>query len=916
MPLTGFGDTFKVALMLEFLDKGVARGLRDVENRVNSLRRSADRVSDPFTNLQSALSNLGNVSKKIALVGGAITGALAYPTYQAMQFEDAIAKVATMLDSDFETTKKKFYQHIIDLSNFLGQSADNIASAMYQALSAGIPEDKVLDFLEEAGKAAVAGATDLFTAVDGLTSALNAYGLSADEVTRVSDLFFTAVKEGKTTFEELAQGIGRVAPIASESGVSLEELLAATSELTKTGLSTSEAFTSVRSIIEAIVNPTEEAKRVFELLGVEIDANTLKEKGLKGTLEELMDAIDAYAISEGERYELLGKVIGRVEGLNGVLVLAGKGHEDFSRILEEMNKSQGATAEAYEKMASSAAHSFRRIMESLKNLALEIGDLLLPVLEDLINRVRKVIEPIRDWMRAHEELSGKLLRFVGTLGLVLMGVGTLGWVLSIVGKGLLAVWALTGPWGLALIGVAAAIGLIVAYREQISDFFDRVKKGIEESVPVISDYVRNVDELHNKYEQLLKEKGVPEPLSGALANFFANQEAKIKTIRDVYEKVRDFVRTHSFADVFEEIRMQLEKFGQFIAQTPLGKQIQEALDRAFIPVVEKIRNLFEQAKAQIEAFITGLVAPFVRIKEFLGSIFEDFLTAVDGLFGTIETTIRSTLERISGLMRSVVERIRETFDFTSIVTAVETQFETMTSSTDDILRAGLQRAVETVQAAWAKIQEAFNLDAALVILREQLKSIISIINDTLNNAQRGVQVAWEAIIKAFRIEELRELTKSITNVFQNLADSIQNAFSGIVDTLRGLLSPIEELKEKVLNAWRTIENVLPHNWFKKEERQSETPPPEPTQPQVQKQRGGVLEWFKSLDDKFLQWLNWRTTEPAPAIAGAGEVNVNMNMNVSAEINNERDIREFARQMAEITTDEVERAMRRNYGVVR
>ena len=53
-------------------------------------------------------------------------------------------------------------------------------------------------FLETAQKGAVAGVSDVSTAVDGLSSVVNAWGEKNITAAQASDLMFTAVKEGKT----------------------------------------------------------------------------------------------------------------------------------------------------------------------------------------------------------------------------------------------------------------------------------------------------------------------------------------------------------------------------------------------------------------------------------------------------------------------------------------------------------------------------------------------------------------------------------------------------------------------------------------------------------------------------------------------------------------------------------------------
>ncbi len=59
---------------------------------------------------------------------------------------------------------------MLDFSSEIGIVAEDVVPALYQALSAGVPQDNVFNFLETAGKASIGGITTIETSVDGLSS--------------------------------------------------------------------------------------------------------------------------------------------------------------------------------------------------------------------------------------------------------------------------------------------------------------------------------------------------------------------------------------------------------------------------------------------------------------------------------------------------------------------------------------------------------------------------------------------------------------------------------------------------------------------------------------------------------------------------------------------------------------------------
>ena len=89
-----------------------------------------------------------------------------------------------------------------------------------------------------ASEAAIGGVTSLETAVDGITSVVNAYGEEAIGAQEASDLMFTAVKLGKTDFESLSAALFNIVPTAASMGVKFEEIAAAMAVMTAQGVPT------------------------------------------------------------------------------------------------------------------------------------------------------------------------------------------------------------------------------------------------------------------------------------------------------------------------------------------------------------------------------------------------------------------------------------------------------------------------------------------------------------------------------------------------------------------------------------------------------------------------------------------------------------------------------------------------------
>jgi TP901 family phage tail tape measure protein len=165
--------------------------------------------------VKTASKNLGEFDKSAGLAGAALSRlaplvtaffsgkALIGLANQAMAFNTAMAEVNTLLADSNELVKLN--EEAKALAATFGGSPTAQAQAFYQAISAGAGNaEEATALLTAANKLAIGGVTDVTTAVDGLTSITNAYGIETSKASTVSDAFFVAMRAGKTTVGELS----------------------------------------------------------------------------------------------------------------------------------------------------------------------------------------------------------------------------------------------------------------------------------------------------------------------------------------------------------------------------------------------------------------------------------------------------------------------------------------------------------------------------------------------------------------------------------------------------------------------------------------------------------------------------------------------------------------------------------------
>lgn len=358
-----------------------------LKDKTTDLERGFDKIGKSFDKFGS----LATKSLTVPIAAG--TTAFALATKKATDFDNGMREVLTLLpklsNEGFESLK----QETLAFSKELGKVPEEVVPALYQSLSAGVPRENVFEFLKTAGEAAIAGVAELETSVDGLTSVTNAYGTEVLSVNKASDIMFQTLKLGKTDFTQLSKSLFNVIPTASALGVKFEEIGAGIAVMTAQGTPTSVATTQIRQTLVELNKEGSTTDKTFR----EIAGTSFKEfieQG--GTLQEALQMLAEKAAESGKD---ISSMFSSVEAGNAALALSGKNASKFKDALDKMNNSAGATAEAFKKIDDGPARQFEKIKAELSALVIELGNSLLPVVnEDLLPVIRDKAVPLAEKM--------------------------------------------------------------------------------------------------------------------------------------------------------------------------------------------------------------------------------------------------------------------------------------------------------------------------------------------------------------------------------------------------------------------------------------------------------------------------------------------------------------------------------------
>lgn len=386
------------------------------------------------------LKSFGATATKIGLqltgLGVALVTPLVLGTKVFADFETSLAKIGTLIDND-QKQLESFGRTVEKLSIQFGQGTGEIADALFDIVSASIPANKAIEVLTASLKLSRAGFTDTKTATSAVITVLKAYGNEANGAAGASDFLFQTAKFGRTTFEQLAKSIGGIATIANLSGLSLNELGAGLATITRSGLSTEEAVTSLRALLLTFLKSTDDAKKAAKEFGLELSSTTLKTQGLQGVLKQIGSLPP----------DVIARIFPEQRALKGFFALA-KNVKGFDRDLIELGKSTGVTDKALVGVLKTLTVLGDIVKETGVSILRNIGKALASEIKSVSDEIISVLNVVNKLVKENAKLIVSFAKI--TLGVIAAGATFLA-----------AGVAVTG-FGIVVGAVASIIGGVVA----------------------------------------------------------------------------------------------------------------------------------------------------------------------------------------------------------------------------------------------------------------------------------------------------------------------------------------------------------------------------------------------------------------------------------------------------------------------
>lgn len=695
-------------------------------------------VSSAMGRMTSALTNQARIWTRRATL--AMTAYVGASIKAFASFEEELANVSTMLDEQSMRMMPAYEKALKSMAVQFGESTATLSKGLYDILSASVAPEKALNVLAVSAKAARAGMTDTGIAADAITTILNSYGIAAEEAASVSDFLFAVVKRGKTTFAELAPNIGKVAAIASTAGLSLEEMGAAIATMTRAGLKTPIAITSLRATLNSFLKPSEDGAKAARELGFELNTATLRAIGFDGVLRKMKNATA----------EQIAAIVPSSRAIAG-FAAALKNASGYAYDLNFMMNRAGLAGQAYAKMTDTVAYSLRQLWQALKIISVNVGSRFAQDIKDLSKYLVDNMDTISDWAEYFADrivfLKNVFVEFVKYMKNDFGG-----------GMGEVFDTFLSGLQATAKIAIklsyAAGKGIWKGIKEALlgDDFVSQVKRQT----------AKQYESLGLGYKQeVLKERG------GRLISLHGPQVATVPEDKAewhrIYKQVYAYMEEQKEKELYSSVAGFQEKAGQIIRDAMANTKTSNLITSITEGPLADLRNkdFFRELSIQFRKAKNEINDHKESFMSMLTPVTSKYHELTKAVFGTGEA-IKKTTDEIAEHSKKLDENQEKVYD---MVKQLDIEYE-MLGRTDD----EREHAIDLLkfQNAAAK---AFGKDSVEYL---QLQYMYAEKLNRLYEGRRGFS-AFQTTIKKWGDE--------VTNTWQNLANITVQAFDRMGDAL-------------------------------------------------------------------------------------------------------------------------------------
>lgn len=656
-----------VSVLARLDDQGVVSGLKKIKVSMEEIKGKDGKLN--WEGLKKGGAATKALGEGITDLGSSMTLGLTVPIVAAggaaisvaANFDDAMSQVQGAL-GDASADTEGLRQLALQLGSDTVFSATEAAQAMVELAKGGLTEADIKGgALAASMDLAAAGQLNLADAAETTVQMMGSFGLGAADATRIANALAGAANASSADVSDLTQAMSQCSAQASLAGWSLEDTAAALALFADHGVKGSDAGTSLKTMLQRLSAPTDQAADAMEAYGLEVRDSNGKMKDITGIADELTGKLGT--LSDAERDAALQTIFGS-DASRAAAILMQSGSEGLQKYIAATND-----ATAAETMANAQKGELSWALENMggaiESASIAFGSALAPAITAVAGVIGNVAEAFASLPSGAQTAIAVVLALVAAVGPLLVVFGSVVAMLPALSEGLLMLGgAFAVPLAPAL-AVAAAIAAVVTVLVTLLNTSETFRATVLAAVDAISAKVQEICAFLAPYVQAFVDQlvlTVQTAMDVLLPIIEAALTVIISIVVPVLTSIMDTV-ANVFATILATVTNVMAALSsiiqgawqviQGIFQTVLGL-IVGVVTGDFSMMSSGVSGILNGMSGIISGILQGILSVFSGIWNSIKSVAVGACNAVTGAVSGAFNGIRSVIENAMSGAKSTV----------------------------------------------------------------------------------------------------------------------------------------------------------------------------------------------------------------------------------------------------------------------
>ena len=646
-----------VSVLARLDDQGVVSGLKKIKVSMEEIKGKDGKLN--WEGLKKGGAATKALGEGITDLGSSMTLGLTVPIVAAggaaisvaANFDDAMSQVQGAL-GDASADTEGLRQLALQLGSDTVFSATEAAQAMVELAKGGLTEADIKGgALAASMDLAAAGQLNLADAAETTVQMMGSFGLGAGDATRIANALAGAANASSADVSDLTQAMSQCSAQASLAGWSLEDTAAALALFADHGVKGSDAGTSLKTMLQRLSAPTDQAADAMEAYGLEVRDSNGKMKDITGIADELTGKLGT--LSDAERDAALQTIFGS-DASRAAAILMQSGSEGLQKYIAATND-----ATAAETMANAQRGELSWALENMggaiESASIAFGSALAPAITAVAGVIGNVAEAFASLPSGAQTAIAVVLALVAAVGPLLVVFGSVVAMLPALSEGLLMLGgAFAVPLAPAL-AVAAAIAAVVAVLVTLWNTSETFRATVLAAVDAISAKVQEICAFLAPYVQAFVDQLVL-TVQAAMDVLLPIIEAALTVIIAIVVPVLTSIMD-TVANVFATILATVTNVMAALSSIIQGawQVIQGIFQTVLGLIVGVVTGDFSMMSSGVSGILNGM-------SSIISDILQGILSVFSGIWNSIKSVAVGACNAVTGAVSGAFNGIRSVIE--------------------------------------------------------------------------------------------------------------------------------------------------------------------------------------------------------------------------------------------------------------